>query len=49
MHLHTQGIESLYKYVPKKMLPSDLGGEFLSEEEATGNIIVNIHFLNFFY
>lgn len=37
LHVHTEGLESLYRFVPKEMLPRHLGGDGPTPEAMHGN------------
>lgn len=37
IHVHSSGLESLYEFVPKSVLPVDYDGEQPSMDELEGN------------
>lgn len=42
IHFHSN-MDSLYKFVPQKMLPKEYGGEAGTMAELTGKILLNAH------
>lgn len=41
MHFHSSGMDSLYEFVPKNILPRDYGGEDKSSEELMSKLNFN--------
>lgn len=40
MRMHADNYESLYKEIPKEILPKDYGGENMSIAELTGKLML---------
>jgi len=41
LRIHGEDMESLYKEISKETLPKDYGGDNMSVEELTGELVIN--------